>query len=499
MDHDVRATDDEETRGSGSGPRALTPGDLPPGTIVDKYRLGAVLGQGGMGLVVAAEHVQLRELVALKFLRVDGEQGQDFRSRFRREAQICAQIKNEHITRVLDVGSYKEADYMVMEHLTGSDLRGYMRRTSPIPVATAVDFAVQACVGLAEVHARGVVHRDLKPSNLFVTQRSDGTPLIKILDFGISKWASEMDTDDDLTKTGAVLGSPKYMAPEQLFGSSTVDARADIWSIGAILYEMLTGKPPFDESTFARLCVRISSAQPPSRPRERRPEITEELDEAVMLCLNLNLATRLPNVAAVAGELLAAIGDPLADPVRERLQAVLDGSTTPSISSVPTRSGQYVAASLSSTGSHSGRVLASTVSASAVDVAATPPRDRKKAIYALAALVAVVALFFLFRKSPSPPSVVEPPRPAAVEKAALAAPSVAPVAPIIAASAPVIGASAPLAASASAAPKFYGKTKPIVATKSAEPTAAPIVTPPPPPVATTATAKATGSPLEDRQ
>ena len=121
---------DEETHGSvsSSGPRPLTPADLPPGTIIDKYRLGSVLGQGGMGLVVSAEHVQLRERVALKFLRVDGESGQSFRSRFRREAQICAQIKNEHITRVIDIGSYKDADYMVMEQLVGQDLRGFIKQ-----------------------------------------------------------------------------------------------------------------------------------------------------------------------------------------------------------------------------------------------------------------------------------------------------------------------------------------------------------------------------------
>lgn len=493
---------------SASGPRPLTQADLPAGTVVDKYKLGGVLGQGGMGLVVAAEHVQLREQVALKFLRVEGESGQGFRSRFRREAQICAQIKNEHITRVLDIGTYKDADYMVMERLAGRDLRGYLKLKAPLELATAVDFAVQACEGLAEVHARGVVHRDLKPSNLFVTQRSDGSQLIKILDFGISKWATEMDAEEEeLTQTGAVLGSPKYMAPEQLFGSSTVDARADVWSIGAILYEMLTGRPPFEEPTFARLCVRISQGEPPARPRAKRPEIPEELDAAVMLCLEPNIANRLPNVATIAGELLAAIGDPLADPVRERLQVVLDGGTLSPSSQIPLmRSGQYVAASLTRTGSQSGaRSAPSTASAVDVDVTAPPERGRRKVVFALAALVAAIAIFFALRSGAPPPpaAATAPPEPTPTATLEQAKAAIAP--PVAASAEPEADpAKAPSAAATTAAPKpAFAKTKAAVA-KTAEPTAAatPATPPPPPPPAPSPVAKEppkSGSPLEDRQ
>jgi serine/threonine-protein kinase len=497
---------------STSGPRPLTPADLPAGTVIDKYRLGNVLGQGGMGLVVAAEHVQLRERVALKFLRVEGETGQGFRSRFRREAQICAQIKNEHITRVIDIGTYKDADYMVMEHLSGADLRGYLKQKSPLDIQTAVDFAVQACEGLAEVHARGVVHRDLKPSNLFVTHRSNGLPLIKILDFGISKWASEMDAEEEeLTQTGAVLGSPKYMAPEQLFGSSTVDARADVWSIGAILYEMLVGKPPFEEPTFARLCVRISSGTPPLRPRERRPDIPEELDAAVMLCLNPNVAERLPNVAVVAGEILAAMGETRAEPMRERLQAVLDGGTiAPTSGANPLmRSGQYVAASLtlSRTGSNSGASVApaSTVSAAAVEVTPTPtqqPRDRRMVVLFLVAAAAAIALFFVFRREPSPNTPVS----------ANASPTAPPSASTTTfqtaqATATTVVETATATATATAPASTTAKsTGPVYkvgpkSTKTAEPavtaTAAP--TPTPTPTPTVKEPPKNANPLEDRQ
>lgn len=514
---DRAAKEDEETQGppsvSSSGPRPLTQADLPPGTVIDKYRLGNVLGQGGMGLVVSAEHVQLRERVALKFLRVEGDSGQGFRSRFRREAQICAQIKNEHITRVIDIGTYKDADYMVMERLEGTDLRGFLKQNAPLDIAHAVDIAVQACEGLAEVHARGVVHRDLKPSNLFVTQRSDGSPLIKILDFGISKWASEMDAEEEeLTQTGAVLGSPKYMAPEQLFGSSTVDQRADVWSIGAILYELLTGKPPFEEPTFARLCVRISSGQPPQRPRERRREIPEELDAAVMLCLEPNVANRLPNVAAIAGEILAAIADPLAEPIRGRLQAVLDGGTLGSSGQGPAmRSGQYVAASLTVTrtgsSSSSSRPAPSTATAAALDVNAAPPRSRRALVIALAAIVAALVLFFALRRTPEPTAAAtpvaeaKPPAPSAPPTVDVSAP---PPATVIATTEPVLPSASSTTSHPAAKPIAVGKpaAKAAAPAKVVEAPAPPPVAAAPPPPSPAPVAKEppkSANPLEDRQ
>src|SRR5208282_5881625 len=156
-------------------------------------------------------------------------------------------LRNEHIARVIDVGVWREkVPFMVMDLLVGDDLRRTLKQSpnGRLPVPTALEYIVQICEGLAEAHAHGIVHRDLKPSNIYVTKRPDGTDLIKILDFGISKWSSHEEQVDELTQTGVVLGSPKYMAPEQLFGSANVDARADVWSIAAILYEMLSGRPP---------------------------------------------------------------------------------------------------------------------------------------------------------------------------------------------------------------------------------------------------------------
>jgi serine/threonine protein kinase len=300
--------------------------ELTPGTIVaGKYRVEDVLGAGGMGLVVAATHVELGELVALKFLLSHGaKQG---RSRFLREAKVCARLRNEHITRVLDVGTHRRWLYMVMEHLRGRDLRSILREGSHLPLPQAVDYAVQICEGLAEAHAHSIVHRDLKPTNLFITRRPDGSDLLKILDFGISKWQVEADLGDDLTQTGVILGTPRYMAPEQLLGSSTVDARADVWSVGAILYEMIAGKPPYDQPSFALVCAALANGTAPPKILEHGLEVPAEIEDVIARCLEPNVAQRVQNVADLAGDLLAASGASVAPDVRARLLAMLEGNT----------------------------------------------------------------------------------------------------------------------------------------------------------------------------
>src|SRR6201999_2058367 len=190
--------------------------------------------------VAECEHVELRERLALKFLLTRGNvAGEDFRVRFMREAQVSAKLKGLHIARVVDVGVWLDAiPFMVMEHLEGTDLSRVLRGAGRLPVDVALEYAIQICEGMAEAHALGVVHRDLKPSNVFVTHQADGTDLIKILDFGVSKWDVPDREAGEGTQAGLILGSPKYMAPEQMFTASKVDARADIWSIGAVLYQM---------------------------------------------------------------------------------------------------------------------------------------------------------------------------------------------------------------------------------------------------------------------
>jgi eukaryotic-like serine/threonine-protein kinase len=325
-----------ETEEAQEAPHQSLLTQLTPGTVISgKYRVDSILGRGAMGVVVAATHLELREAIALKFLYSKTDANEDFKSRFRREAQVSAKLRNEHITRVLDVGTWRDgAMYMVMEYLTGNDLRKMIRTQGPFPIGAAVEYIVQVCEGVAEAHAHGIVHRDLKPSNLLVTKRADGSDLVKILDFGISKWtAMSGDEEGELTQTGVVLGSPKYMSPEQLFGAGSVDSRTDIWSIGAILYELIAGRPPYDQPSLARICADLAGNKPPPRLRDLRTEVTPQLEEVVLHCLERTVEIRIQTVADLAGDLLAAVGSPYAEQVRARIRSTLDPSGTSAVHS----------------------------------------------------------------------------------------------------------------------------------------------------------------------
>jgi serine/threonine-protein kinase len=277
--------------------------------IAGKYVIRALLGQGGMGTVVEAEHLELQERVAIKLLTLDVDRVPAARARFMREAKITAKLRGEHTTRVTDYGLLEDGTpFMVMEYLDGFDLREVLRKELSLPVGVAVRYAVQACAGLAEAHALGIVHRDLKPSNLFVTTRPDGTDLIKVVDFGVSKSFSLPGTDDDITATGAILGSPRYMAPEQLESSGRADSRADVWSLGVVLYEMLAGHPPFVAESAAALCHQILRDETPSPLAGRVPNVTPELESVVLRCLRRDLNERMPDVATLAQELAKASG-----------------------------------------------------------------------------------------------------------------------------------------------------------------------------------------------
>jgi serine/threonine-protein kinase len=275
--------------------------------IAGKYVIRALLGQGGMGTVVEAEHLELQERVAVKLLTLDVDRVPAARARFMREAKITARLRGENTTRVTDYGLLEDGTpFMVMEYLDGVDLREVLHKELSLPVGVAVRYAVQACAGLAEAHALGIVHRDLKPSNLFVTTRPDGTDLIKVVDFGVSKSFSLPGTEDDITATGAILGSPRYMAPEQLESSGRADARADVWSLGVVLYEMLAGHPPFVAESAAALCHQILRDETPSALTGRVPNVTPELEAVVLRCLRRDVDERMPDVGELARELAKA-------------------------------------------------------------------------------------------------------------------------------------------------------------------------------------------------
>jgi serine/threonine-protein kinase len=270
--------------------------------IAGKYRIERTIGAGGMGVVVAARHLYLNQDVALKFLLPEIAEDPALAARFLREAQAAVAIQSEHVARVLDVGTLESgAPYMVMEYLRGADLHDLVEQSGPLSVEDAVDYILQACEALAEAHKLGLVHRDLKPSNLFLTRRADGSPLIKVLDFGIAKALGSQE--HALTSTGASMGSPSYMSPEQVRNSKTVDPRSDIWSIGASLQELLTTAPPFESETLPALCAMIVT-DPPVRLRSARPELPETLEAVILRCLEKDPQRRFRNVAALARALL---------------------------------------------------------------------------------------------------------------------------------------------------------------------------------------------------
>ncbi len=301
-------------------------GDL----IAGKYKVESVLGAGGMGVVLAASHVTLRQRVAVKFLLPAAMELPSARERFLREARAAAAIQSEHVARVLDVGTLDNgAPYMVMEYLSGTDLGRVQKDSGTLPVAEAVDHVLQACEAIAEAHALGIVHRDLKPANIFLTKRADGSPAIKVLDFGLSKIAKPTDagpTDASLTETELVIGSPQYMSPEQLRSLKHVDARTDIWSLGVILYLLITGKRPFEGESLPAICASIAADEVP-KVRSLRAEVPAELDTVVLRCLEKDVNARTQTVTELARG-IAPFGSASAARSLERIAKILPEQPT---------------------------------------------------------------------------------------------------------------------------------------------------------------------------
>jgi len=273
-------------------------GGFVPGTVLlDKYRVIRELGTGGMSRVVCAEHLALGTRVALKFLLPQLATLPDAPQRFAREATAATRFESEHVARVLDVGALPDGlPYMVLEYLEGQDLGRYVRQGKRFAVGEALDLVVQAADALARAHAAGVIHRDVKPSNLFLTHRPDGAPLLKVLDFGISKVIEEAAKEDlELTKTTAVMGSALYMSLEQMRSTKTVDHRTDIYALGVSLYELLTGTHPFTAESFSELCVKVS-LDPPEALRTHRPDISEALAEVIAVAYARSVLERYQSI-----------------------------------------------------------------------------------------------------------------------------------------------------------------------------------------------------------
>jgi eukaryotic-like serine/threonine-protein kinase len=274
-----------------------------PGSVIaGKYLIERVLGQGGMGVVIAARHTLLDEPVAVKMLLPSIAESADSVERFVREARAASRIKSEHVVRVSDVGTLEDGTaFMVMELLEGSDLSQLLQQRGPLPVADAIDYVLQACEALADAHVMGIVHRDLKPGNLFLSHRRDGSPLVKVLDFGISKFAggASAGAPMSMTATSAVMGSPLYMSPEQMLSARDADMRSDIWAIGVILYELLAGRPPFHGTSLPEVCARVTQYDPPPLDTTRT-DVPPEVAQVITKCLHKNRDRRFQNVGELA-------------------------------------------------------------------------------------------------------------------------------------------------------------------------------------------------------
>jgi eukaryotic-like serine/threonine-protein kinase len=272
------------------------------GDIVgDKYRIDEFLGSGSMSVVALAYHLELEQEVAVKFLHAPGIDQEQRAQRFKREARAAARVQSEHVARVLDVGTLPDGcPYIVMERLRGWDLAGELAARGPLPAEEIAGYLLQVCEALAEAHSVGIVHRDLKPENLFLAECPDGTRCVKVLDFGISKSVVGSSlTDLALTRTASFMGSPLYMSPEQMRSSRSVDARADIWSLGTILYEAVSAQVPFSAESIPELCLSVIGDQP--RPlREICTDLPPGFETLVERCLEKDRDQRYANVAELA-------------------------------------------------------------------------------------------------------------------------------------------------------------------------------------------------------
>jgi serine/threonine-protein kinase len=287
---------------SGEEPVPLKHGDV----VAGRYLVERMLGRGGIGLVVSASDRETGKPVALKMLQMHARRDPELLERFAREARAAKKLRSPHVARVLDVGELAGGPpFIVMEHLDGEDLGSIVRSGEKLTVATAVELVRQACLGVAEAHAAGIVHRDIKPQNLFVTRGPRGQRVVKVLDFGVARW--EREALMSLTQSTQLVGSPGYMSPEAFRSSRSVDARADVWSLGVVLYELLAGKRPFVGAGLVEMATSVMG-QAPAPLAELRPDLPVGLAAVVHKCLEKERDDRYANAAALAEVLAPFVG-----------------------------------------------------------------------------------------------------------------------------------------------------------------------------------------------
>lgn len=428
---------------------ALTPG----GIVGGKYRVERILGEGGMGIVVAATHLQLGQTVALKCMRPEVV-SPSYTKRFMREARASVKLKSQHAARVLDVGAFEDGTpYIVMEHLEGRDLSDLLKIRGRLPVPEAVEYILQACEAIGEAHSYGIVHRDIKPANLFLAEGPGGAPTIKVLDFGVSKFLDiEAQADDTnpggkaragsrrppartndsvVTRATDLLGSPSYMAPEQVLNASAADTRSDIWSLGVILFKLVCGRGPFTAESLGELVQQVMKHRIPT-VAEILPECPPGFSEVVAKCLERDRLKRYTDIPELA-RALAPYAPHATAPSLERA-AILGPSFsyTPAppvaISHAPIAPTPLGVAGaqlrLATPGQFypPGAQVASRPPPPPGPPAHEPPRYGLAIVAGLAAVIAFFMAAYIGSRSAPPPRVVPPPHPSVQPSHAVAAP-----------------------------------------------------------------------------
>lgn len=321
--------------------------DLPPGFVIGgRFRIERMLGRGGMGSVYAALHLQLNQYVALKVLHGEAARDADSVARFNQEAQVVSRLSSPHVVRVFDMGQTPRGEpFLVMELLQGRDLDAVIADARPLQPQEAIGLVLQASIGVAAAHAAGLVHRDLKPANLYLARQPDGSEVVKILDFGLTKVMAQGNVG--LTQSASSFGTPQYMSPEQIMSAKHVDARCDQHALALILFELLAKRPAYEADTAGAMTVKIVTQKVPS-VRAHRPDVPAKLDDVIQKGMAKKPSDRYPNVGAFA-QALAPFGWPdaraLADIVAQQLRAstavapvdmFAQGAVSPSMSANPT-------------------------------------------------------------------------------------------------------------------------------------------------------------------
>jgi serine/threonine-protein kinase len=461
------------TSGAASPSSSKIAVDLPleAGQILEgKFRVEKIIGEGAMGLVVEATHLALDERVALKFLRREARDKPDIVVRFAREARAAAKIKSDHVARVYDVGTAPDGSpFIVMEFLEGNDLEHAIQARGKLPTLEAVEHVIEACEGLAAAHALGVIHRDIKPGNLFLSSHG-GRQQIKVLDFGISKAGISgtfEDIDLALAQTTQIMGSPHYMSPEQIRSTKDVDPRADVWSLGVVLFELVTGETPFVAADVTGIIAQVLYEEPRSI-KTFLPDVPAGLEDVISRCLAKDPAKRFASAAELAVALLP-FAPKRARALVERASAVstrTPGKSEPADSyPPPPKSGATTKPSI---------VAPDTASAA---VTPPPPQKRKPVVAWVAGaciVLGTIGAFFTFVGRSHPPATPDTNAAVVTQPTAVATAKAEPTA-TVATPTPVDAAFAGEATSAETSKAGTATARPAAAPtpKAARPTARP--------------------------